>query len=91
MSILNSLKSLFTPDNGPAGGQSYPTEDYQGYQITPTPQRTGSQFGSAALFAREQKHAFIRADVPSNADDCAAETLRKAKLTIDQLGADLFR
>ncbi|MEZ5480394.1 MAG: HlyU family transcriptional regulator [Thiolinea sp.] len=52
MSILNSLKSLFTPDNGPAGGQSYPTEDYQGYQITPTPQRTGSQFRVCGLIRK---------------------------------------
>ncbi|MBU2319319.1 MAG: transcriptional regulator, partial [Gammaproteobacteria bacterium] len=39
----------------------------------------------------EQKtHKFIRSDLMPNRDECIEITLRKAKLTIDQLGDNIF-
>jgi len=93
MSFLNRLKSLFSsnPDTSNSNTSAYPTETYQGFQITPEPQRDGSQYRVHGHIQKgEQTHTFIRADLLSNADECATETVRKAKLTIDQLGDGIF-
>ncbi|MEZ5536231.1 MAG: HlyU family transcriptional regulator [Thiolinea sp.] len=90
MGFLDSVKSLFSADEKPAG--NFPAEEYKGFTITPTPQKEGGQFRVCGLITRgEQSHQFFRADLLSDADACAAETLRKAKITIDQLGDGIFR
>lgn len=95
MSFLDNLKSLFSAKaadhNNHGAASTYPTETYQGFQITPAPQRDGSQYRVHGHIQKgEQSHTFIRADLLSNADECATETMRKAKLTIDQLGDGIF-
>lgn len=90
MSFLDSVKSLFTPGEKPA--TAFPTEEYKGYTITPTPQNDGGQFRVCGTISKdEQTHQFFRADLLPAADACAEETMRKAKLTIDQLGDGIFR
>lgn len=90
MSFLNSLKSLFTPGETPAS--AFPAEEYKGYTITPTPQSDGGQYRVCGVITKgEQNHQFFRADLLSSADACAEETMRKAKMTIDQLGDGIFR
>jgi hypothetical protein len=57
--------------------------------------KDGGQFRVAASITKgegeEQKtHKFIRSDLMPNRDECIEITLRKAKLTIDQLGDNIF-
>ncbi|MGO2355525.1 MAG: HlyU family transcriptional regulator [Marinomonas foliarum] len=95
MGILSSLKGLF------AGGESAPekTEDvveHKGFSIVPAPMKDGGQYRVAATITKgegeEQKiHNFIRSDLMPSRDECIEITLRKAKLTIDQLGDSIFK
>lgn len=90
MSLLNSLKSLFTPTEKAAA--AFPAEEYKGYTITPTPQEEGGQYRVCGVITKgEQTHRFFRADLIAGADLCATETMRKAKLTVDQLGDSIFK
>jgi hypothetical protein len=90
MGLLDNVKSLFTSSDKPSSG--FPAEEYQGFTITPTPQAEGGQFRVCGLISKgEQRHQFFRADLLGSADACAEETMRKAKLTIDQLGDGVFR
>ena len=94
MGILSGLKGLFS------GGESAaePTEEaieYKGFMITPAPIKDGGQLRVAATITtgegEEQKvHNFIRSDLISSRDECIEITIRKAKLTIDQLGDKIF-
>lgn len=94
MGILSGLKGLFS-------GATATTEkaeeaiEYNGYQIIPAPMKDGGQYRVAATITlgegEEQKvHNFIRSDLMANRDECIEITIRKAKLTIDQLGKNLF-
>ncbi len=90
MSFLDNVKSLFTPSEKSAA--AFPAEEYKGYTITPTPQSDGGQYRVCGVITKdEQSHQFFRADLLGSADACAEETMRKAKLTIDQLGDGIFR
>ena len=90
MSFFSSLKALFNSNEAKAS--AYPSEEYKGYTITPTPQREASQYRVCGLINKgEQEHLFFRADLLGSAEECANETLRKAKITIDQLGDSIFR
>lgn len=94
MGILSSLKGLF------AGSESAPekaedTVEYKGFSIVPAPMKDGGQYRVAATITKgedeEQKtHNFIRSDLMPSRDECIEITLRKAKLTIDQLGDNIF-
>jgi hypothetical protein len=94
MGILSSLKGLFS------GGESAPepTEEaieYKGFMITPAPMKDGGQLRVAATITKgegeeQQVHNFIRSDLIPSRDECIQITLRKAKMTIDQLGDNLF-
>ncbi|MEL0636546.1 HlyU family transcriptional regulator [Marinomonas sp. TI.3.20] len=94
MGILSGLKGLFS------SGESAPVEaekavEYKGFEIIPAPMKEGGQYRVAATITKgegdEQKvHRFIRSDLIPNRDECMEITLRKSKLTIDQLGDNLF-
>ena len=94
MGILSGLKGLFS------GGESAPekTEDtveYKGFSIVPAPMKDGGQFRVAATISKgegedQKTHKFIRSDLMPNRDECIQITLRKTKLTIDQLGDNIF-
>ena len=90
MGLFDGIKSLFTPTAGKTA--EFPSEEYQGYTITPTPSQEGNQFRVCGLISKDEKeHRFFRADLMGSAEECAKETLRKAKITIDQLGDGIFR
>ena len=90
MGLLDGLKSLFSAK--PESSAAFSEEAYNDYLITPTPQREGSQYRVCGTIRKgEQHHDFVRADLLGSAEECATETLRKAKLTIDQLGDSIFR
>ncbi|MBJ7537287.1 HlyU family transcriptional regulator [Marinomonas transparens] len=94
MGILSGLKSLF------AGGESTPEAseevvEYKGFNITPAPMKDGGQYRVAATITKgegeeQQTHKFIRSDLMPNRDECIEITMRKTKLTIDQLGDRIF-
>ncbi|RBO84738.1 HlyU family transcriptional regulator [Marinomonas aquiplantarum] len=94
MGILSGLKGLFSGGEAPAEKAADAIE-YNGYQILPAPMKDGGQYRVAATITlgegEEQKvHNFIRSDLMPNRDECIEITVRKAKLTIDQLGKNLF-
>ncbi|MDE8601806.1 HlyU family transcriptional regulator [Marinomonas sp. RSW2] len=94
MGILSGLKGLFS------GGESPPekaeeTIEYKGFSIVPAPMKDGGQFRVAAIITKgegedQKTHKFIRSDLMPNRDECIQITLRKTKLTIDQLGDNIF-
>ncbi|ADZ92607.1 HlyU family transcriptional regulator [Marinomonas mediterranea] len=94
MSFLSGLKNLFSG----ADAQSQPVEesiDYNGFSITPAPISEGGQFRVAASISKgegesQKNHKFIRSDLVPGRDQCLELTIRKAKITIDQLGDRLF-
>jgi len=90
MSLLSGLKSLFTPSEKKP--EAFPAEEYKGFTITPTPSMDGSQYRVCGIISKDDKeHQFFRADSLGSAEGCATETMRKAKMTIDQLGDSIFR
>lgn len=90
MGLLDSLKSLVTPSEKKP--EAFPSTEYEGFTITPTPMAESGQYRVCGTISKgEQEHQFIRADIMGSAEQCAEETLRKAKMTIDQLGDGVFR
>ncbi|SBS32309.1 Transcriptional activator HlyU [Marinomonas aquimarina] len=95
MGIFSSLSKLFSsPANAP---QAEPADaiEYKGYVITPTPMSDQGQYRVSALITKgegeaQQTHTFIRSDLVASRDECIELTTRKAKLTIDQLGEQIF-
>lgn len=90
MSFLSGLKSLFSSD-GAAKVDTSRSENYNGFEIIPMPQKEGGQYRLNGLIRKDDKeHQFIRADTFGSADECANEMLRKSRLLIDQVGDQLF-
>lgn len=94
MGILSGLKGLFsgTPS---APEKTEEAVEYKGFEITPAPINEGGQFRVAATITKgeedaQQEHQFIRSDLIPSRDECIEITLRKAKMTIDQLGDRIF-
>lgn len=91
MSLLSSLKSMFSSNTAAPPEKALPGEEYKGYLITPSPVADGSQFRVNGLIEKgEQQHRFIRADVLPSKEACAEEMIRKSKLMIDQVGDSFF-
>ncbi|TYL48734.1 HlyU family transcriptional regulator [Marinomonas sp. IMCC 4694] len=95
MGILSGLKGLFSgAERAPEKPED--TVEYKGFSIIPAPIKEGGQFRVAATVtqgegAEQQTHTFIRSDLMPNRDECIEITLRKAKLTIDQMGSHIFK
>jgi hypothetical protein len=93
MSLLSVLKSLFS-----ASPESQPIEEtveYKGFNIIPAPINENGQYRVAATITKGEgefakQHNFIRSDLIPSRDECLQVTLRKTKMTIDQLGDNLF-
>jgi hypothetical protein len=91
MGLLNFLKSLVSSIETESAAP-LPTEDYKGFQITPDPLFEEGQYRVRGTISQgEQRHAFIRADQLPSRELCAKETLRKARVLIDQQGRALFK
>ncbi|UWQ17501.1 HlyU family transcriptional regulator [Jannaschia sp. M317] len=84
------LSKLFG-GGAPAAEPAVETAEYQGFKITPTPMKEGSEYRIAALIEKDgQSHQLIRADVMRDRDECATLSLGKAQQLIDQMGDRLF-
>lgn len=92
MSLFSSLKSIFSGGEQVAKEpEPRPSEEYQGFTITPAPMEDGQGFRINGTISKgEQSHTFIRADTLPSADACAEEMIRKAKQMIDYQGDQLF-
>ncbi|AKH19144.1 HlyU family transcriptional regulator [Sedimenticola thiotaurini] len=93
MGLIEYLKSLFV-----AAGAEEPepeletTLEYKGFEIRAEPKAEDGQFRVQGWISRAgQIHHFIRADLLPSHETCIAETLRKARVLVDQQGDDLFR
>lgn len=92
MSFLSSLKSMFSGSGeSVTAAKVMPSEEYEGFEIIPTPAKEGGQYRLNGIIRKgEREHQIIRADVFTSSDTCAAETIRKSKVLIDQMGDRLF-
>lgn len=93
MGLIDYLKSLFV-----AAGSADPvppvesTVNYKGFEIRAEPMAEGGEFRIQGWISQgDQVHHFIRADLLPSHETCVAETLRKARVLIDQQGSKLFR
>ncbi|MEL6211553.1 MAG: HlyU family transcriptional regulator [Pseudomonadota bacterium] len=86
---MSLLSKLF---GGGGAAQSEPTtETYQGFTITPEPQRDGTNWRIAAKIEKEgMTHTLIRADQLSDRAECEKFSIAKAKQVIDEQGDRLF-
>ncbi|TDO98115.1 HlyU family transcriptional regulator [Marinomonas balearica] len=94
MSFLSGLKNLFSGSESPSQTVEE-SIDYNGFVITPAPISEGGQFRVAATISKgegedQKTHQFIRSDLVPGRDQCIELTVRKAKITVDQLGDRLF-
>lgn len=91
MGLIAFLKALFA-GNTTTAAQPLVAVEYQGFEIRPEPLPEDGQFRVQGWISREgQTHHFIRADILPSRDLCVQETLRKARVLIDQQGSGLFK
>lgn len=82
-----------------AAAQSEPVVEaveYKGFEILVEPRKMSGQYGVGARILKTidgqvEEHRFIRADILPSRESCTEVTINKAKMTIDQLGEQLFR
>lgn len=89
---MSFLSRLFGGGDGQAAKEPQDaTETYEGFSITPEPQREGSNWRIAARIEKDGKsHLLIRADQMGDRAECAKFSLAKAKQMIDEQGERLF-
>ena len=95
MGLFDALRHLFG-GGGESGGKTAEPVDYQGYRITPAPQRQASGWNTAGVIAKEfpdgvKEHSFIRVDTHTSKDDAVAFSIIKAQQIIDEQGDRIFR
>jgi len=95
MGFLSSITSLFSSNTSQATAEEDASVAYNGFIITPAPIAEGGQFRVAATITKGendslQTHQFIRSDLVGSRDECIEITIRKAKMTVDQLSDTLF-
>lgn len=89
---MSILSKLFGGKGGGAGSTSAaPSEEHDGFTITPEPIREGNLFRVAARIEKDGKvHHLIRADTLNDRDEAAATSLAKARQMIDEQGDRVF-
>lgn len=95
MGFMDALRNLFGA-GGESGGKAAEPVDYQGYQITPSPERQASGWNTAGVITKAfedgvKEHRFIRVDTHTSRDDAVAFSIVKAQQIIDQQGDRIFR
>ncbi|TPE50327.1 transcriptional regulator [Maribrevibacterium harenarium] len=95
MGLLSSISKLFSGGQESANQPSVEAVEYQGFLIQPAPMKDQGQYRVAATITKGEgenlrEHKFIRSDLLGSFDECVELTVRKAKLTIDQLGDNIF-
>ena len=87
---MSFLKKLFG-GGGEGGAAEVSAEDYEGFLITPTPIKDGTQWRiSARIEKGDQTHTLVRADTVGDAETATEFSIRKAKQVIDEQGDRLF-
>lgn len=92
---MSFLKKLFG-GGGSAEASEPASEIYEGFKITPTPQREGTQFRISARIEKEvdgtvKSHTLIRADTLGDLEGANEASISKAKQVIDEQGDRIFR
>ncbi len=83
--------SIFSKLFGGSSPTQAASEDYNGYQITPTPVKEAHGFRIAAKIEKDGKtHDMIRADTYGSSDAANEASVSKAKQVIDQMGERMF-
>ena len=95
MGLMDALRNLFGA-GGEAGAQPAEPVDYQGYRITPAPERQASGWNTAGVITKTfpegvKEHRFVRVDTHTSRDDAVAFSIVKAQQMIDQQGDRIFR
>ena len=72
-----------------------PPTEYSGFSIAPCPRQEGGGWSTEATISKEidgeiKTHHFIRADKTGDREGAVTLTLNKCRMTIDQVGDDLF-
>jgi hypothetical protein len=97
MGLMDALRSFF--GGGSASGKATPAAsavEYQGYRITPAPQRQASGWNTAGVISKEfpdgvKEHNFVRVDTHTTKDDAVSFSITKAQQIIDEQGDRIFR
>ena len=97
MGLMDALRNLFR-GGGTNGERAVAASavEYQGYRITPAPQRQGSGWNTAGVIAKEfpdgvKEHRFVRVDTHMSKDDAVSFSITKAQQIIDEQGDRIFR
>jgi hypothetical protein len=97
MGLMNALRSLFGGGGATRGATPAATAvEYQGYRITPAPQRQPSGWNTAGVISKEfpdgvKEHSFVRVDTHTSKDDAVSFSITKAQQIIDEQGDRIFR
>lgn len=89
---MSLLAKLFGARPKPAAAAAaHPSEDYNGFTITPTPMKDGPRFRISAVIEKDgRSHTLIRADTLDEESAAIAASIAKAKRMIDEQGDRLF-
>lgn len=89
---MSLLSKLFGARPKPTeAATDHPSEDYNGFTITPTPMKDGPRFRLSARIEKDgRSHTLIRADTIDDEATAIASSLAKAKRMIDEQGDRLF-
>jgi hypothetical protein len=95
MGLMDTLRNLFGAGGESAAPAAEPVE-YNGYRITPAPERQASGWNTAGVIGKEfpdgmKEHKFIRVDTHTSKDDAIAFSITKAQQIIDEQGDRIFR
>ena len=86
---MSLLSKLF--GSGPKAEPEVKPEEFQGFTITPSPERVGTNWRIGAVIEKDGKsHHLIRADQLSAREDCDRASIAKAKQMIQEQGDRLF-
>lgn len=95
MGFLSSIGKLFSGSGESSSAPASEPVEHKGFTIIANPQADQGQYRVFATITKgegeaQKSHTFIRSDLVASRDECIELTLRKAKLTIDQLGEQIF-
>ena len=95
MGLVDALRGLFGAGGESGGGTAEPV-DYNGYRITPAPERQASGWNTAGVITKTfpdgvKEHKFIRVDTHTSKDDAVAFSITKGQQIIDEQGDRIFR
>ncbi|WP_346909991.1 HlyU family transcriptional regulator [uncultured Roseibium sp.] len=89
------FSKLFGGGSGQTQSEDHPPVFYNDFEIISEPQLVNGQWQITGRIEKEtdgqrKVHIFIRADMLPSEDEAVSQTVRKAKLMIDQQGDKIF-